>query len=187
MKTWFSFLGGAQGAWRVTGMTTLSGDPLAPVSHVDMRAGDAPVADAAWVLRGFTSNIRYATAPEIVSLKAVQQPLGRPEARCAAMIPIRKTAAWWDMAQDERRAIFEETSHHNAIGLDYLPPIARRLHHCRDIGEQFDFVTWFDFAPEQTQQFDELVARLRATKEWAFIDREIDIRLERLDTATGGT
>jgi hypothetical protein len=33
-----------------------------------------------------------------------------------------KTAAWWDLAQDERRAIFEEQSRHIGIGMEYLPP-----------------------------------------------------------------
>lgn len=181
MKTWFSFLGGTAGGWRVTRMATLCGEPLPPVTHIDMRSGDASGTSAAWMLRGFTSNLRYATGPEVATLKSVQQPLGRPEARRAAMIPIRKTSAWWDLAQDERRAIFEEQSHHTAIGLEYLPPVARRLHHCRDLGEPFDFVTWFEFAPDDIARFDEMMVRLRATQEWTFIDREVDIRLERLD------
>jgi hypothetical protein len=32
----------------------------------------------------------------------------------AARIPIRKTGEWWSLAQDERRAIFEERSKHVA-------------------------------------------------------------------------
>ena len=34
----------------------------------------------------------------------------------------------------DRRAIFEERSKHMTIGMKYLPAIARRLHHCRDLG-----------------------------------------------------
>ena len=86
------------------------------------------------------------------------------------------------MAQDERRAIFEESSHHTASGLDYLPQIARRLHHGRDLGEPFDFVTLFEYAPEHEAMFDDMLARLRATPEWTFIDREVDIRLDRAAT-----
>ncbi len=81
------------------------------------------------------------------------------------------------MPQDERRAIFEEQSHHTAIGLDYLPAIARRLHHCRDLGEPFDFLTWFEFAPEHKSTFNELLTRLRASKEWAYVEREVEIQL----------
>ena len=83
------------------------------------------------------------------------------------------------MPQDERRAIFEEISHHTEIGLAYLPAVARRLHHCRDIGEPFDFLTWFEFAPEHEAAFDALLAQLRATREWEFVEREAEVRLTR--------
>ena len=83
------------------------------------------------------------------------------------------------LPQEERRAILEEGSKHIAIGLDYLPAVARRLHHSRDLGEPFDFLTWFEFAPADLGAFDELLGRLRATEEWAYVDREVDIRLER--------
>jgi hypothetical protein len=63
--------------------------------------------------------------------------------------------------------------------MEYLPQIARRLHHGRDLGEPFDFLTWFEFAPEHEGLFDELLARLRASEEWRYVSREIDIRLTR--------
>ena len=136
-------------------------------------------ADTAWVLHGFTSNVRYAVRTEVDILQACQPELDRPEATCAALIPIKKSARWWALPQDERRQIFEETSHHTAIGVEYLPAIARRLHHCRDIAEPFDFLTWFEYAAEHSQLFEDLVLRLRATKEWDFVEREVDIRLTR--------
>jgi hypothetical protein len=180
MQNRFIFQGGNTGEWRVTGLRAVAGEGLAAVPALAVHQGDAPDgAAAAWSLTGLVSNVRYATADEMVRLRATQQNPGRAEARCAALIPIRKSAAWWALAQDERRAIFEETSHHNAIGMDYLPPVARRLHHCRDIGEPFDFLTWFDFAPEHGAAFDELLVRLRATREWDYVEREVEIRLER--------
>jgi chlorite dismutase len=103
----------------------------------------------------------------------------RPTAARAALIPITKSDAWWELAQDERRRILEESSRHIATGLEYLPAIARRLHHGRDLGEPFDFLTWFEFAADDAAAFDELVQRLRATEEWRFVEREIDIRLTR--------
>ena len=81
--------------------------------------------------------------------------------------------------QDERRAVLEETSHHIAIGLEYLPAIARRLYHSRELGEPFDFLTWFEFAPEHAASFERLVSRLRESAEWRYVDREVDIRLSR--------
>jgi len=133
---------------------------------------------ARWVLRGTASNERYATRREHDELVARQAPLGRPHATRAALIPVRKSAAWWELSQDERRAIFEDRSRHIAIGLEYLPAVARRLHHCRELpGEQFDFLTWFEYAPEHSDAFEVLVRRLRSTEEWTYVEREIDIRL----------
>jgi chlorite dismutase len=126
-----------------------------------------------------TSNERYVTHTEHEALAACQPPLGRPDATQAALIPIRKMDAWWALSQDERRFVFEERSHHIAIGLEYLPGVARRLHHCRDLGEPFDFLTWFEYAPSSTAAFEELVARLRQAEEWSFVEREVDIRLSR--------
>ncbi len=119
-------------------------------------------------------------------LAKVLAPLGRPEATAGALIPIRKSPAWWALSQDQRREIFEERSHHTAASLRFLPAIARRLHHCRDLGpspdgrtEPFDFLTWFEYAPEHESLFDELVAILRGTEEWKYVDREVDIRVRR--------
>jgi chlorite dismutase len=160
---------------------SLVGDPIPSAARLDVASGAAavPTQNAAWVLRGVTSNTRYVTATERAALVAKQVDVGRSEATRAALIPIRKTAAWWDLPQDERRRILEESSKHITIGLKYLPAIARRLHHCRDLGshEPFDFLTWFDYAPEHAQAFEELAGELRATEEWKFVDREVDIRL----------
>jgi hypothetical protein len=46
------------------------------------------------------------------------------------------------MSQDERRAVFEEQSRQIAVGLRYLPGVARRLHHSRELVGAFDFLTW---------------------------------------------
>lgn len=153
---------------------------------IQVTADDTPAATAdtapAWTLRGITSNARYSTHAEQSNLRAAQAMLGRETATLAALIPIRKTPAWWHLSQDQRREIFEERSRHIADSMKYLPAIARRLHHCRDLGpaEPFDFLTWFEYAPEHAPMFDELVAMLRATEEWKFVDREVDIRLRKV-------
>src|SRR2546427_8424 len=77
----------------------------------------------------------------------------------------------------EDGAILEERSHHISAGIEYLPAVARRLHHGRDLGEPFDFLTWFEFAPSDATAFEDLVQRLRAMEEWSYVDREVDIRL----------
>jgi hypothetical protein len=173
------FLGGTTGAWKVDRIGAVVGDSLAPVERLAVHSG-APVGEAGiWTLRGVAGHVRYVAGHEKGQLDAVSPPLGRAEATRAALIPIRKSSKWWGLAQDERRAIFEERSHHIADSLKYLPRIARRLYHSRDLGEPFDFLTWFEFAPADSQAFEELVAMLRSREEWAFVDREVDIRLSR--------
>jgi chlorite dismutase len=168
-----TFHGGDVGPWRVTQQLTWRGDPLPAVSHIATEP-----TGSRWTLRGAISNLRYTAATERTDLRARQSELGRPTARCAALLPIRKTPAWWAMAQDERLAIYRR-SEHTPIGMDYLPAIARRLHHSRDLGEPFDFLTWFEYAAEDEAGFDALLARLRATEEWTYVEAEIDIRLTR--------
>jgi chlorite dismutase len=176
----YAFDGGAQGDWAVTAMTTLAGERLPEVEGLSIRDGNAPAASApVWTLTGVASHLRYTLRDEFSELSTRGSPLGRGEARRAALIPISKGEAWWALAQDERRRIYEEQSRHTSIGMEYLPQIARRLHHGRDLGEPFDFLTWFEFAPEHEGFFDELLARLRASEEWRYVTREIDIRLSR--------
>ena len=175
----FTFAGGNVGRWRVESTRTIIGEPLSPVTRIDVYEesqsplGLAPV----WTLKGATSNIRYTKRAELLQLSARQETLGRRDATCAALIPIRKNAAWWDLAQDERRAIFEEASQHISIGMDYLPGVARRLHHSRELGEPFDFLTWFEFAPSEAPAFAEMLHRLRATAEWKYVERETELLL----------
>ena len=179
----FSFIGRSSGHWRVTRMDAIIGEGLPTARFLDVVADSTQPKGAAWVLRGITSNERYVTRDEKSELVAKQEGLGRPAARCAALIPIQKSAAWWGLTQDERRKIFEEQSTHIKIGMGFLPAIARRLHHCRDLGspEPFDFLTWFEYAPTDAGAFEELVAALRATEEWRYVDREVDIRLTASD------
>ncbi|MGF1570984.1 MAG: chlorite dismutase family protein [Nodosilinea sp.] len=181
MDNRYSFVGGNQGIWQVTEIRSIFGDSLERVERVNVvnEAVIDPPLESAWVLQSFSSNIRYSKRDELTMLRAIQPTLNRAEAVSAVLIPIKKSARWWDMAQDERRAIFEEESHHTAVGMEYLPGVARRLLHCRDLGEPFDFLTWFEFAPEHIQGFDELLVRMRDSKEWEFVEREVEVRLER--------
>ncbi|MFO6446905.1 chlorite dismutase family protein [Erythrobacter sp. NE805] len=183
----YAFDGGARGDWAVTAMTTLTGESLPAVAALSVRqgswmeAGGAEAPEPVWSLCGVASHLRYTLRAEFSELSARGSPLGRGEARRAALIPISKSEAWWALAQDERRRIYEEQSRHTSIGMEYLPQIARRLHHGRDLGEPFDFLTWFEFAPEHESLFDDLLVRLRASEEWTYVTREIDIRLSRVD------
>jgi Chlorite dismutase len=181
MNNRYSFIGSDRGTWQVIDVRGILGANLEFVSRINVvnEAISELPSDSPWMLQGFSSNVRYAMQNEVTLLKSIQPELNRFEAISAVLIPIKKLAQWWEMAQDERRAIFEEDSHHTAMGLEYLPGVARRLLHCRDLGEPFDFLTWFEFAPKHTQDFDELLVRMRASKEWEYVEREVEIRLER--------
>jgi hypothetical protein len=70
-------------------------------------------------------------------------------------------------------------SQHIRIGMRALPAVARRLHHCRDLSdhEPFDFLTWFEYAEADASAFEAMLQALRASAEWAYVEREVDIRL----------
>jgi chlorite dismutase len=175
---------GQTGGWHVISMTPVRGETLPPMPALSVVSSPAialPLLPSAegWRLAGVASSVRYVERNEKQQLAALQAGLGRPEASVAALIPIRKNAAWWELTQEERRKIFEDKSRHIANSLKYLPAIARQLYHSRDLGEPFDFLTWFEFAPEQASRFEELVASLRGTEEWSYVEREFDLRLAR--------
>jgi chlorite dismutase len=176
------FRGGQSGAWRVTRFAPVKGAALSPtpaLSVVHSLTITLPIlpSSTSWRLAGVASHLRYTERAEKKQLDAVRAEIGRPEATHAALIPIKKSAAWWELTQEERRQIFEDRSHHIANSQKYLPTIARQLYHSRDLGEPFDFLTWFEYAPSDSALFDELLQALRASPEWHYVDREVDIRL----------
>lgn len=184
----FTFIGSESGAWNIDHMETIIGDPIPLAKKLDRLEGDGVtsklpnlLSTLSFSLQGILSNERYVERSEKEKLVPVSPDLGRSDSTLAVLIPIRKNAAWWALTQDERRRIFEEKSHHIQIGMKALPAIARKLHHCRDLGdtEPFDFLTWFEFAPQDKNAFDQMLAELRATEEWKYIDREVEIRLSR--------
>jgi hypothetical protein len=175
-----NFSAGSVGQWLIREIRPVTGASLPPAERL-LIADEAAPDGTVWCLRGIRSNSRYTTAEEKFLLEERQEGLGRSESTLAVMIPIKKSEAWWQLSQDERREIFEEQSQHTSVGLRYLPAIARRLYHCRDLSgdEPFDFLTWFEFSPAHEKDFDDLLVHLRASREWEFVEREVDIRLQR--------
>jgi hypothetical protein len=174
-----TFIGGAAGVWRIDSSTAVTGEGLPTAERLEVREGIVPASAGTWRLAGVAGHPRYVERAEKAQLDPLSPPLARLKATRAAIIPIRKSPAWWALPQDERRAIFEARSRHIADSMAYLPRVARRLYHARDLGQPFDFLTWFEFAPEHATAFDELLAMLRAREEWTFVEREVDIRLSR--------
>lgn len=180
-----TFRGGQTGTWRVLATEPVRGEalPLTPalsITHADSISLPPVPSANAWRLVGVASHLRYTERLEKIALNKAQAGLGRPEATRAALIPIRKSNAWWLMSQNERRRIFADKSRHIADSLQYLPAVARQLYHSRDLGSPFDFLTWFEYAPAHAEHFEDLVAMLRESEEWQFVEREVDVRLERV-------
>lgn len=168
------FTAGAHGRWQITAIEPVIGGTLPAADRLAV----GPPGRGAWQLSGIGSNLRYTTADERDALQPVSAPLDRGEALHGVLIPISKSTAWWALAQDERRAIYARSGHFS-IGKEYLPEVARKLYHCRDLGGEFDFLTWFEFAPEHQGAFDKLLKRLRETEEWRHVAREVEVRLVR--------
>jgi hypothetical protein len=179
--SFFQYIGGSTGSWRVMEMATISGPSLRPATHVEIVKGQfhrIPL-KSAWVLRGLARNTRFFTREERTPLDSRELGLNRKFATSAALIPIRKSAEWWNMAVEDRQEIIEARSMQIRSSLKLLPALVRRLLHGRDFGEPFDEVTWFEYEPKDTKIFDELVSALRSSIEWQYVEREIDIRLVR--------
>ncbi|QYE33318.1 chlorite dismutase family protein (plasmid) [Polymorphobacter sp. PAMC 29334] len=178
----FTYIGGDAGSLTVINHQTVSGEPIEFVQRVDVRPGVVRLAAMAgsWTFAGVASNDRYTTRSEKTQLVELQAKMDRSTSTRSALIFLRKSDEWWALTQDERRGILEEKSHHIAIGMRFLPAVARRLLHCRDLGETtpFDFIGHLDFAPSDADKFDDMLGELRRTEEWSYIDREIDIRLQ---------
>src|SRR5690349_24181756 len=106
-----AFVGGTAGRWRIEHVEVLRGEALPPAARLSVLEGAAAAraneTAAAWVLRGVTSDVRYVTRREHEALRARSEPLGRPAATRAALIPISKSEAWWELSHDERRRIIE--------------------------------------------------------------------------------
>src|ERR1700726_4932551 len=97
-----TFRGGSIGAWRVMSLSPVKGEALPPtpcLSIVHAAAIALPMipSKTSWRLAGVASHVRYVERDEKTALSTVQAALGRPQATQAALIPIRKSLAWWEL------------------------------------------------------------------------------------------
>ena len=160
-----AFVAGFEGLWMIEGMTAPVGEPLPPAARLSVVEGpEAEVAEGRWVLRGVVAGQGEDARPD-------QLPLGRPDARCAALLAVRMSPEWWARAEDDRRAL--------SANIEHGPAISRRIHRARDRDEPFDVLTWFEFAPDLQAELNGVVGRLRDSDEWSFVEREVELRMIR--------
>ena len=138
--------------------------------------------------QGVTAHLSYTNAWQREELTRIS----RSEVKAspdtvAVLIPIRKSAAWWGQAQDERQAHFQKMEGpegHTAIGASYAHHIYRKLYHAKYTTETtYDFLTYFEFERARTAEFESLLAGLRDTKrnpEWSFVESECEIWMTKI-------
>jgi len=130
-------------------------------------------------LRGVAQHLHYTTAEERADLTARSRTELSPGVT-AVLIPIRKSEAWWQMAHDQRGHHFHAKGGHTAIGTPYADKIFRKLYHARYLGSGFDFLTYFEFPDAEENAFRKLLAELRTTEEWSFVEDEYEVWMRKL-------
>ena len=148
-------------------------------SHMARVETETPF-EAKGALRGVVEHLQYTTAEQRTDLTARSRTEVHASGTTAVLIPIRKSAEWWQMAHDQRNAHFHGESGHTAIGTPYADKIFRKLYHSRYLGGAYDFLTYFEFPDSEEASFRALLAELRATKEWSFVEEEYEVWMTKL-------
>lgn len=147
------------------------------------RVGDAGTVE---VIEGAIQAPQYTSAN--VAVWAYEQARAHGNGRVmpnAIILPIRKSAAWWNMPELERHQYFYPhhdrrsgrcVAGHAALGRDAAPHIYRRLYH-NPLGPgragEWDFVTYFECDDDGLPRFDETLEALRDVErnpEWRFVE-----------------
>lgn len=83
----------------------------------------------------------------------------------AVVIPIKKSAEWWGLDQQQRAAMMQE---HTAATLPFLKTVKRKLYHSSGLGD-VDFITYFE--TPKLEDFHNLVLSLEKVKEFHYTRR----------------
>ena len=145
------------------------------------------IGDTAEVLAldGAARNPRYSSA-ELAHYSTKGAPPRRSgrASRNAIVMPLRKTAEWWQKASLERHAYFyphvdqgngDQVKGHAISAQKGIASLYRRLYHNPDGYErenEFDFITYVECDDEALPVFDEVLASLRDVQqnpEWRFV------------------
>jgi hypothetical protein len=177
-------LGGRVNRYRVEAVHVRSGAPIGGVEPgMTMARVEAPTPQPLQGRRfgavGVVQHVLYTDAEKRRELAAISAGERGPR---AVLIPIAKSDAWWAMAQDERDRFFRrspERPGHVDIGTRHARSIFRRLYQARyQAGSEWDFLTYFELAEEDTDGFRTLLSELRdpaLNPEWQFVERETEI------------
>ncbi|MBA4064809.1 MAG: hypothetical protein C0501_14070 [Isosphaera sp.] len=170
----------------VRGTPGVAVEPGATLVRVEVNAA-WPAGDPAPLFRGVVRHHDYTSRADREALAGSRPPPPAGPDTVAVLIPVRKSAAWWALPQDERAAHFRERAGHpghTAIGAGYADRVYRKLYHTRYAVEtpDHDFLTYFEFERAHEPAFDALLAKLRdpaVNPEWGYVDREYEVRMTR--------
>lgn len=170
------------------GVSIKPGSTLVRVETVARLSLPAEIKAPTLLLQGVPQHLEYMTKAQREKLGSIPE---FPPSKdiVAVVIPIRKSAAWWALAHDERSVHFQQTEGkkgHTAIGDPYVDRIHRKLYHTRYAVEtrDHDFITYFEFDQKHTDDFKRLLAGLRDTEqnpEWKYVDREYEIWMTKVE------
>ncbi len=182
--------------YNVTGFNPVIGQPVHGIEaghHVVRIESSAPVMlephkpDAhVVVFRGVTQHLHYTNKEDKEKLAVESRTeMEASPSTTAVIIPIRKSAGWWALTQDQRQAFFHKTKSsegHTNIGHPFAAGVYRKLYHSRYTGSAlpYDFVTYFEFPADHADDFGHLLSNLRDVSrnpEWESVELEFEIRM----------
>ena len=149
----------------------------------------ASLHDRETVFHGVTQTLHYTASIQRQELDQRSRPeLEASKDTTVVLIPIGKSLAWWQLAQDERQAHFQTKGAqpgHTAIGLAYVDRVYRKLYHSRYTFPlvPYDFLTYFEFHQVYKNDFQMLLHELRDTTrnpEWRYTELEYEIWMTRV-------
>ncbi|WP_455389758.1 chlorite dismutase family protein [Petrachloros mirabilis] len=119
----------------------------------------------AGMLNGLTKKANYVPgfSDEMkAGLKVKSDPGPKPY---AIVIPIRKSADWWALAQDKRMAMMKE---HTEAAMSYQKTVKRKLYHSTGL-DDLDFITYFETS--NLEDFHSLILAMEGVKEFQYTRR----------------
>jgi len=117
------------------------------------------------IMHGLTKKANYVPGfPDEMKadLKTASDPGSKPY---AVVIPIRKSADWWALAQETRAAMMKE---HTEAALPYQKTVKRKLYHSTGL-DDMDFITYFETS--KLEDFHSLILALEKVKEFQYTRR----------------
>lgn len=114
------------------------------------------------VMHGLTKKPNYVPGFSDQMKTELKAPSEAGEKPYAIVIPIGKSAEWWELDQEKRTAMMQE---HTAVTLPYIKTVKRKLYHSGGL-DDVDFITYFETST--LEDFHSLVLSLQKVKEFSY-------------------